>query len=115
MVDTGELRGPDVLGPLDPQGQRPRLPGPLKYSGKGKAQTTDAIGNDTEAGDRNIMVTRYEIHLPISAPAAAVGDLWTFTTCAHDPQLVGKKFRVASLMHKTYPTARRLAVEETQS
>lgn len=116
MVDSGELRGPDVNGPLDPDtGQYAPAPGALKYSGKAKAQTADALGNDRAAGDRAVMVTRFEVHLPISAPAADVDDIWTFTSSAHDPQLVGRRFRVASLMHKSYPTARRLAVEETQS
>jgi hypothetical protein len=115
MVDVGELRGPDVRVLNETTGQYAYTPGPLKYAGKGKAQTTDAIGNDADAGDRAVMVTRFEIHLPITAAAAAVDDVWTFTACVNDPQLVGRRFRVTSLMHKTHPTARRLSVEETQS
>ena len=116
MVDVGELRGPDVKGPLDEDtNQYTYAPGPLKYAGKGKLQTTDAIGNDKVAGDRAIMVTRFEVHLPMSAPEALVDDVWTFTASAHDPQMVGKRFRVATPPHKTFFTARRIAVEEVQS
>lgn len=115
MVDAGELRGPDTRVLNETTGQYAVTPGALKYSGKGKVQTTDAIGHDAEAGDRGIMVTRYEVHLPISAAAAAVDDVWSVTSSPNDPELVGRRFRVASLMHKTHPTARRLAVEETQS
>jgi hypothetical protein len=116
MVDAGELRGPDVQGTLDPDtGLYPVTPGALKYAGKAKSQTTDAIGHATEAGDRIVMETRFEVHLPMSAPQAAVDDVWTWTASQHDPQLVGKRFRVASLVQKSFMTARRLAVEETQS
>lgn len=115
MVDAGELRGPDTRVLNETTGQYAVTPGALKYAGKGKVQTTDAIGHDAEAGDRGIMITRYEVHLPISAAAAAVDDVWSVTSSPNDPELVGRRFRVASLMHKTHPTARRLAVEETQS
>lgn len=115
MVDAGELRGPEVKGPINPDGTYPVIPGALKYSGKAKAQTTDAIGHATEAGERIVMETRFEIHLPMSAPQAAVDDVWTMTSSELDPQLVGKRFRVASMIQKSFMTARRLAVEETQS
>lgn len=115
MVDTGELRGPDTKVLNEATGQYAVTPGALKYAGKGKVQTTDAIGNAANAGDRAIMVTRYEVHLPISAATAVVDDVWSVTSAPNDSELVGRRFRVTSLMHKTHPTARRIAVEETQS
>lgn len=116
FVDTGELRGPDVKGALDPvTGQYPVTPGALKYTGPAKVQTTDTIGNANDAAERVVMRTRFELHLPMSAPAAAVDDVWTHTSSELDPELVGRRFRVASLIHKSFMTARRLAVEEIQS
>lgn len=116
MVDTGELRGPDIRGALDPDtGQYAVTPGPLKYTGKAKIQTTDTIGNRSDAAERIVMTTRFELHLPMSAPAAAVDDVWTPATSNLDQELVGRRFRVASLIHKSLMTARRLAVEEIQS
>lgn len=116
MVDAGELRAPDTKGSIDETtGQYAAIPGTLKYSGMAKVQTTDTIGNANDAADRVVMETRFEVHLPMSAPAAAVDDVWTCTTSVLDPQLVGRRFRVASLVHKSFMTARRLAVEETQS
>jgi hypothetical protein len=116
MRDAGELRGPDVNGPIDEaSGQYTKVPGVLKYAGKAKVQTTDAIGNDAEAGDRVMVQTRFRVDIPVSAAAAAVDDIFTVTSSAFDPELVGCRFRVASLVHKTYLTARRLAVEEVQS
>lgn len=116
MVDACELRGADVRGARDPAtNQYVMTPGPLRYAGRCKVQTTDTIGRGAAAGERVVMVTRFEVHLPVSAAAAKVGDVVTITASVNDPQLVGRRFRVASLVHKSFPTARRLAVEEVQS
>lgn len=116
MVDAGELRGPDIRGPLNQStGLYATTPGALRYAGKGKLQTTDTIGNKTDAAERVVMTTRFELHLPMTAAAAAVDDVWTFTASALDPELVGRRFRIVSLVHKSFMTARRLAVEEVQS
>jgi len=116
MVDAGELRGPDMKGPLDTNtGQYPITPGSLKYSGVVKVQTTDTIGNANDAAERVVMRTRFEVHLPMSAPAAAVDDVFTIAASVLDPELVGRRFRVVSLVHKSFMTARRLALEEVQS
>lgn len=116
MIDAGELRSPDIDGPLDEDtGQYTKIPGELKYAGPAKIQTTDTIGNDADAGDRNVIQTRFRVDLPMSAPAAEVDDIFTVTTSDLDPELAGCRFRVASLTHKTFMTARRLAVEEVQS
>ena len=45
-------------------------------------------------------------------PAVRVGDVATITAAALDAQLVGKRFRVVGLAHKTFLTARRLQVQE---
>lgn len=115
MVDAGELRGPDVKGPLNADRTYSPTPGPLKYAGKAKMQTTDTMGDPKQAAERVVMRTRFELHLPMSAPTAAVDDVWTMTASALDPELVGRRFRVASLLHKSFMTARRITVEEVQS
>lgn len=115
MVDAGELRGPGTRVLDEDTGQYVDTPGPVKYAGKAKIQTTATIGNDSEAGDRLVMQTRFEVHLPVDAPAAAVDDVFVVTASVNDPQLVGRQFRVASLSHRTWPVERRLAVEEVQS
>lgn len=115
MVDAGELRAPGTRVIDEDSGQYVTTPGALKYSGKAKIQTVDALGQDNEAGDRVIVQTRFRVDLPMSAPAAAVDDIFTVTTSLHDPELAGCRFRVASLVHKSFMTARRLAVEEVQS
>jgi hypothetical protein len=116
MIDAGELHGPDVRGALNPvTGKYDVQPGALKYAGKAKVQTTDTIGDAKEAAERVVMRTRFEVHLPMSAPAAAVDDVWTCTASVLDPELAGRRFRVVSLLHKTFMTARRITIEEVQS
>lgn len=115
MVDAGELRGPDVKGPLGSDGTYSPTPGALKYAGKAKMQTTDTMGHPEHAAERVVMRTRFELHLPMSVAAAAVDDVWTMTASVLDPELVGRRFRVASLLHKSFMTARRITVEELQS
>lgn len=116
MVDAGELRGPDVKGTLNTTtGKYPVTPGTLKYAGAAKIQTTDTIGDPKQAAERIVMRTRFELDLPMSAPAAAVDDVWTHTASELDPELVGRRFRIVSLLHKSFMTARRITVEELQS
>jgi hypothetical protein len=115
MVDTVELRGPGERVLDEDSGQYVDTPGELKYAGKAKIQTVDALGQDNQAGERVVVQTRFRVDLPMSAPAAAVDDVFTVTASSLDPELVGCRFRVASLVHKTFMTARRLAVEEVQS
>jgi hypothetical protein len=115
MVDTCELRAPDTRVWNEATGTYTNTPGTLRYSGKCKVQTTDTIGRDRPAGERVTVATRFEVHLPMTAAAALVDDVITVTSSTLDPQLVGRGFRVASLIHKTYMTARRVAVEEVQA
>jgi hypothetical protein len=116
MVDACELRAPDVQGSLnETTNTYTPTPGALRYSGACKVQTTDTIGQDRAAGERLTTTTRFEVHLPMSAAAAQVDDVITITASQSDPQLVGRRFRVASLVHKTWMTARRTAVEEVQA
>lgn len=117
MLDTGELRGPDVRGALNESTQQyTYTPGALKYSGKCKIQLrVSATGASPVAGDRAMAVLRYEVHLPMSTAAAAVDDWFKVTASVSDPELVGRRFRVAALVHKTHMSARRLICEEVQN
>jgi hypothetical protein len=115
--DACTLNGPDVKGPIDEAtGQYAPVAGPLKYAGPCRVQLrVSATGSEPVAGDRAITVLRYELHLPMTAAAAVVDDVVVITAAASDPELVGRRFRVAALVHKTELTARRLIVEEVQT
>jgi Family of unknown function (DUF6093) len=56
-------------------------------------------------------VQRYAIHIPATVDVP-VDHLVTITASQLDPNLVGRRYRVAGHLHKTYATANRLAVEE---
>lgn len=94
--DTGELVTP--LTPL--------------YAGKAKVQTWEAQESNPEAGGAGLTVQRYSVHVPVGSFAPEVGDVVEITASALDANLVGRKYRVVALLHKSMATAYRLGVEE---
>lgn len=87
------------------------------YEGPCKLQMRDAQPFVAEAGDRSVVLSRQELHLPIRATGIRVDDVATVTAVGPitDPDNLGRKLRVRGEMTKSMPTARRLAVEEAQS
>lgn len=85
------------------------------YTGKCRVQAANTLAGGPNAGERVVVISRFTVSLPISAPVVQVDDIVTVTIGTFDAQLIGKRFRVASLHHKSHATARRLEVEETQS
>lgn len=83
------------------------------YSGRCKVQARDVEPTTPEAGDRAYTVLRLTVHLPMSVTGVEVGDRITVTSSTHDPDLVGRNFRVVAPFHKSFATARRVPVEET--
>lgn len=85
------------------------------YTGKCKIQNASiAQGQQVEAGELEPVLLRLELHLPIAGTSGIErGDRVTITTSTHDPDLAGRTLRVHDLSHKTWPTARRLGVQET--
>lgn len=82
------------------------------YQGKVKIQTYEAQESNPEAGGATMTVQRYTLHIPVGAYQPAIGDVATITAASADPGLVGRKYRVAALLHKTLATAYRLGVED---
>lgn len=92
------------------------------YSGKCEVQLRDSLGVEATAGDRELIVVRFVLKIPMAATSPdgstyqpAVSDIATLTASSLDPALLGRNFRVRELFHKTFATARRLVVEEAQS
>lgn len=77
-----------------------------------KVKATDAAGAESVAGGRTVTTVRLSVHLPVSAPAVAVGTVLKVTASKTDPQLVGRRFKVTAPFAQTYATARRVPVEE---
>jgi hypothetical protein len=90
-------------------------PGSTVYTGRCRVQLTGAMAGTPEAAERVLVVQRATVQVPISVTGVEVDDVVTITASAHDPDLVGNRYRVRSLFAKTHATARRLEVEETQT
>ncbi len=82
------------------------------YEGPCKVQRQRVAPQNPEAGERTVTVEQVEIHIPIEATEPQIGDVGTITSAVFDPALVGRRFRVAGLFHKTFATARRLRCDE---
>ena len=84
------------------------------FTSKAKIQTRNLQAREAEVGGRTSTTVRVELHLPVSAPAVEVGDVWEVTRVSSlsDMQLLGRKFRVIAPVGKSFATARRLEVEE---
>lgn len=82
------------------------------YTGKAKIQQQAASASPTPLGEAQVFIAQVEVHLPISATGIRADDLVTVTASVLDADLVGRKFKVRGTAHKSYLTARRLAVIE---
>jgi hypothetical protein len=83
----------------------------MVYAGRSKVQARALQGQAPTVGEYAASVLRLEVHLPVSVTGVAVAEVVGVTASA-DPELVGRRFTVTGLSHKTMLTARRLAVEE---
>lgn len=111
MLDTCTIVRPGE--PVtDPVTDVVTAPGPTVYAGKAKVQSLDPQERTPEAGGATFTVQRYALHIPVGAYVPAIGDVATIATAAADANLVGRKYRVVALLHKTLATAYRLALEE---
>lgn len=97
-------------GPSDPlTGVRPVV---KIYEGPGKVQVPDQQERTTTVAGHVHTEQRDEIHVPVGAFAAHVGDVIEVVADEHDEYLVGRLYRVVRTLHKTRATAYRLAVSE---
>lgn len=99
-------------GPVDTETGLP-TPAPTTqvYAGKCRVQTYEPQESTPDSGGHTYSVQRYAVHVPVGTNAA-VDDIVTITTSAMDPDLVGRHYIVTALLHKTFATAQRLAVDE---
>jgi len=82
------------------------------YEGPCKLQTRNVLVNDADAGDREVGVVRWEVHLPVvGSEAVTRGHVVTVTACALDAAAVGQAFTVSGPHVGSMKTARRVPVE----
>lgn len=111
MVDTCTITRPGT--PVtDPDTGEVTVPSDSVYAGRCKVQTNEAQEANPEAGGATYTVQRYRVDVPVGAYEPAIGDVVTITAAAHDVNLVGRRYRVVALLHKSMATAYRLSVRE---
>lgn len=112
MVDAVVIRQPSTRGEMDNDtGQATVTPGAVVYQGKCKVQTYEAHESTPDSGDHVYSVQRLSLHLPATVQVD-VDYIATITSSVLDPNLIGKKFRVAAFLHKSFATANRVQVDE---
>lgn len=83
------------------------------YSGPCRIQQSVAMGQRTEAAEASIVVLRLEVQLPVvGTEAVDRGHRVTVTASVNDAALVGRRFKIRDLAHKSEATARRMTIEE---
>jgi hypothetical protein len=83
------------------------------YTGRCKVQhRTSGGARDEDVAEANLLMLRLSVHLPVSATGVRTGDIITVTASVGDAELVGRRFIVRELAHKSMATARRFGVEE---
>lgn len=111
MLDTCTIIHPTGTD-TDPDTGVVVVTGPTVYTGKAKVATYEAQESNPEAGESVRTVQRYALHIPVGSYAPEIGDVATVTAAALDPNLTGRRYRIAALLHKTLATAYRLGVTE---
>jgi hypothetical protein len=105
---TGEATDPDT-GVITPTLS-------TVYSGAAKVgQSAVPSGSPRDLGQASVTLIHLTVHVPMSVTGVKVDDLVTVDASTLDPALVGRVFRVTSIGHKTYQTARRFDVQEQDS
>lgn len=82
------------------------------YTGPCRVQSPQAQPQQAEVADRAATTQPLVVSIPVAAAGVLVGAAVQITASALDAELVGRRFRVTGVHHKTHATARRLQVEE---
>lgn len=85
------------------------------YAGKCRVQQPGREARPGAVGGALVYQQLIEVQLPMTVTGLAVGDVVTITASALDPDLVGRRFWIREVAHKTHATARRVGCEEVTS
>jgi uncharacterized protein DUF6093 len=112
MVDTCTITRSSVAF-TDPETGHQVKTTTTVYAGKCRIQMQmPGSANASEPGEAYLLMLNLSVQVPASVTGVQPGDIVTVTAAAHDPELVGRTFRVKDLAHKTHATSRRLGVQE---
>lgn len=84
------------------------------YTGACRIQQSQLGADSTPdaPADAAVRLVAFELQVPMSVVGIRIHDVATITASSLDPDLVGRKFVVLGLAHKTHMTARRMQVQE---
>lgn len=108
MIDTAEVLRP--TGSVDPITGQPVTT--VVYDGPYKMQTFEAFEKQPEVGGGTVTVQRYTAHFPIRDYVPRVNDIVVPKTAVLDANLVGRRYVVSGLLHKSFATSYRLLVDD---
>lgn len=109
MTDEVEIRGPDTVGPIDPDtGKKTRVPGALRYAGKCKVQSFEGYAAAANSGGHMYTTQQHRIDIPVGAGPVFSEDIATITASALNAQLVGARSTINGQLNKSAATAQRL-------
>jgi hypothetical protein len=95
---TCEIRGPDALGPFDPNtGAYDVEPGPLRYSGTCRVQRAERQAIEGLVSEQELPAVAYEVSIDRGATAVQRRDLVKITL-SEDAQLTGQSFPVVAVI-----------------
>ncbi len=86
----------------------------FRLTSRCKVQARSVALTETDTAGRQLVMTRFEVHLPVGVGEVNPDDRITIVEIgpASDPQLLDRVFSVRGHIPKSYPTAVRLEVEE---
>jgi hypothetical protein len=116
MVDACTVTRYTVTATDRETGVQTRTPTSI-YSGRCRVQQRAAArpGGRRDVGEASVVEVDYVLQLPMSVTGVQVEDVVAITASGLDPDLPGRKFRVASQAAKTHASARRLELIEVNS
>lgn len=82
------------------------------YTGKCEIQQAEAQGRQENSAEAHLLMLQLQLKVPMTAAALERLDEVEITASAHDPELVGRIFRIRDLHHKSHATARRVSIQE---
>lgn len=86
------------------------------YAGPCRVQQAVATAREEAPAEAALLMVGRILQLPVLASAGVrARDRVIITACAHDPDLVGRRFTVRAEFAKTHATARRLGIDEETS
>lgn len=119
MVDTCTITrdaqgsADDTLNDVTGELSQPTGDATTVYSGPCLLRTTAALRARSEDEGGAVLQRRIQAaRLPVSAAEVKLGDVLTVTAAAHDPQLVGRPYRVLDSEVNTFAVTRKVELED---